>query len=146
MYIVLYSLTPGGRYYNPIPTCFLVPTDCLKIPALDFRNFIVFNSVLGRFLLVSKNLATSRIRGFHLLVFIVFFQSCTEINSSITGRVQASEPQSSVVKASLALLYSFFWARICKRLWSPGIESKEWIPPAYVAGLAGTKTLFLLGS
>ncbi len=24
------------------------------------------------------------------------------------------------------------WARIFKRLWSPGIESKEWIPPAYV--------------
>ncbi len=22
------------------------------------------------------------------------------------------------------------WARIFKRLWSPGIDSKEWIPPA----------------
>ncbi len=31
-----------------------------------------------------------------------------------------------------------------KRLWSPGIDSKEWIPPAYVAGRAGTITLFLL--
>ncbi len=37
-------------------------------------------------------------------------------------------------------------ARIFKRLWSPGIDSKEWIPPAYVAWLAGTITLFLLGS
>jgi hypothetical protein len=29
------------------------------------------------------------------------------------------------------------WARICKRLWSPGIDSEESIPPAYVAGRAG---------
>ncbi len=38
------------------------------------------------------------------------------------------------------------WARIFKRLWSPGIDSKEWIPPAYVAWRAGMITLFLLGS
>ena len=39
-------------------------------------------------------------------------------------------------------------ARACifKRLWSPGIDSKEWIPPAYVAWRASTTTLFLLGS
>ncbi len=37
-------------------------------------------------------------------------------------------------------------ARIFKRLWSPGIDSKEWIPPAYVAWRAGMITLFLLGS
>ncbi len=30
------------------------------------------------------------------------------------------------------------WARILKRLWSPGIDSKEWIPPAYVAWRAST--------
>jgi hypothetical protein len=30
----------------------------------------------------------------------------------------------------------FLWARICKRLMSPGIDSKESIPPAYVAGRA----------
>jgi hypothetical protein len=38
------------------------------------------------------------------------------------------------------------WARIFKRVWSPGIDSKEWILPAYVALQAGTITLFLLGS
>ncbi len=37
-------------------------------------------------------------------------------------------------------------ARIFKCLWGPGIDSKEWIPPAYVAWRAGTITLFLLGS
>jgi hypothetical protein len=37
-------------------------------------------------------------------------------------------------------------ARIFKCLWGPGIDSKEWIPPAYVAWRAGTLTLFLLGS
>ncbi len=36
------------------------------------------------------------------------------------------------------------WARTFKCLWGPGIDSKEWIPPAYVAWRAGTKTLFLL--
>jgi hypothetical protein len=30
-------------------------------------------------------------------------------------------------------------ARICKRLWSPGIESEKSIPPAYVAWRAGTR-------
>jgi hypothetical protein len=34
-------------------------------------------------------------------------------------------------------------ARILKRLWSSGIDSKEWIPPAYGAWRAGTTTLFL---
>jgi hypothetical protein len=37
-------------------------------------------------------------------------------------------------------------ARIFKGLWSPGIDSKESIPPAYVAWRAGTITLFLLGA
>ncbi len=37
-------------------------------------------------------------------------------------------------------------ARTFKCLWGPGIDSKERIPPAYVAWRAGTKTLFLLGS
>ncbi len=32
-----------------------------------------------------------------------------------------------------------YWARICKRLWSPGINSEESIPPAYVAWRAGAK-------
>ncbi len=36
--------------------------------------------------------------------------------------------------------------RIFNRLWSPGIDSKEWIPPAYVAWRAGAKTLFILGA
>jgi hypothetical protein len=40
----------------------------------------------------------------------------------------------------------FAWARIFKRLWSPGIDSKASIPPVYVAWRAGTITLLLLGS
>jgi hypothetical protein len=38
------------------------------------------------------------------------------------------------------------WPRIFKLLRGPGIDSKESIPPAYVAWRAGTITLFLLGS
>jgi hypothetical protein len=44
-----------------------------------------------------------------------------------------------------ALKYSSS-ASISKRLWSPGIDSKELITPAYVAWRAGMITLFLLGS
>ncbi len=36
------------------------------------------------------------------------------------------------------------WARIRKRLRSPGIDSKESILPAYVACRAGTRTLHML--
>ncbi len=39
-----------------------------------------------------------------------------------------------------------YWARIFKRVWDQGINSQEWIPPAYVAWRAGTITLFFLGS
>ncbi len=35
-------------------------------------------------------------------------------------------------------------ARICKRLRSPGIDSKKSIPPAYVAWRVGTITLFVV--
>ncbi len=35
-------------------------------------------------------------------------------------------------------------ARTFKGLWGPGIDSKEWIPPAYVAWREGTKTLFAI--
>ncbi len=38
------------------------------------------------------------------------------------------------------------WTRIFRRLWSSWIDSKEWIPPAYLVWRAGTITLFLLGS
>jgi hypothetical protein len=37
-------------------------------------------------------------------------------------------------------------ARIFKRLWSPGINSKELIPPAYVAWRACTITSYLVPS
>jgi hypothetical protein len=37
-------------------------------------------------------------------------------------------------------------ARIFKLLVSPGADSKESVPPAYVAWRAGTTTPFLLGS
>jgi hypothetical protein len=44
------------------------------------------------------------------------------------------------------LIVFLIGARIFERLWSPGIDTKELIPPAYVAWRAGTITLFLLGS
>ncbi len=50
-------------------------------------------------------------------------------------------------EAFISGIYSIHnWARIFKRLWSPGIDSKASIPLAYVAWRAGTITLFLLGA
>ncbi len=49
------------------------------------------------------------------------------------------------MRASLALnrnRWFYTWARICKRLRNPGIDSEESIPPAYVA-LAGRYEFFL---
>jgi hypothetical protein len=41
---------------------------------------------------------------------------------------------------------SVYWAGIFKLFWSPGIDSRVSIPPAYVAWRVGTTTLFLPGS
>jgi hypothetical protein len=35
------------------------------------------------------------------------------------------------------IIWTVSRACIFKRLWGPGIDSKEWIPPAYVAWRAG---------
>ncbi len=40
----------AGRYDNPLPTRFLAPTDCLKIPAL----YIIFTAVAGEFLCLNS--------------------------------------------------------------------------------------------
>ncbi len=52
----------------------------------------------------------------------------------------------SRLSVPMATVTTVSWARTFKCLWGPGIDSKEWIPPAYVAWRAGTITLFLLGS
>ncbi len=57
------------------------------------------------------------------------------------------------VKVEVVFKASFVWeiikktrARIFNLLRDPRMDSKEPIPPAYVAWRAGTSTLFLLGS
>ncbi len=35
------------------------------------------------------------------------------------------------------LLQTVLWARICERLWSPGIDSEESISPTYICSLTG---------
>jgi hypothetical protein len=52
----------------------------------------------------------------------------------------------STVRLSLVRLSPAHKARIFKLLRSPGIDFKEFIPPAYVAWRVDTITLFLLGS
>ncbi len=55
-------------------------------------------------------------------------------------------PVDRIAPGSLATVSAWWWhwwpltsrARICKRLRGPGIDSKESIPPAYVARQAGT--------
>ncbi len=60
-----------------------------------------------------------------------------------SGRITASShPKSSLVWQLFQSRYICWcrpsWARICKRLRSPESDSKEFIPPAYVAWLAST--------
>jgi hypothetical protein len=49
-------------------------------------------------------------------------------------------------RVGIGLSYRSARGGIFKLLWSPEIDSKESIPPAYVAWRTGTRTLFLLGS
>ncbi len=66
--------------------------------------------------------------------------------SGINPRDKKKKQRSSLIRQSTRLFLMWHWVRIFKRLWSKGIDSKEWIPPAYVAWRAGTITLFLLCS
>jgi hypothetical protein len=52
--------------------------------------------------------------------------------------VSVYEPRNRFQRIDSASLCGQRWARICKRLWSPGIDSEESISPAYVACRAGT--------
>jgi hypothetical protein len=77
----------------------------------------------------------------------------TEVRKQIFGRVQAvcvleracgvtceahECVSGSFPPTSLPVHSILYGARICKRLWSPGIDSEESISPAYVAWRAST--------
>jgi hypothetical protein len=70
----------------------------------------------------------------------------------LPGNIGLSEKERLAVYATIATVLHTgnitfeVRARIFKRLWSPGIDSKASIPSAYVAWRAGTITLFLLGA
>ncbi len=62
-------------------------------------------------------------------------------SGSISQSHGSEDPESTPkCHGSATLVYR---ARIFKRLWSPGIDSKEWILRAYVAWRAGTITLHI---
>jgi hypothetical protein len=69
-------------------------------------------------------------------------------NITDKGRLNSAEIFKQSVRArnrvGIGLSYRPTRARSFKRFWSLGIDSKYWIPPAYVAWRAGTITLFLL--
>ncbi len=92
--------------------------------------------------------------------FLNFYADSCQLTSQLFSHIFASSqrtpsPQKIVFKNLFHI--SLFWiqalqeecvklgegagARILKRLWSPGIDSKEWILPAYVARRAGTINL-----
>jgi hypothetical protein len=74
------------------------------------------------------------------------------ISVLFSGNIGLSEKERLAVYATIATVLHTgnitfeVRARILKRLWSPGIDSKASIPPAYVAWRAGTINLFLLGA
>ncbi len=61
-----------------------------------------------------------------------FFASGFFTSLSLVSMTQAQAVNVNLGKGEIT------WARICKRLWSPGIDSEESIPPAYAAWRAGT--------
>jgi len=65
--------------------------------------------------------------------------------SKILNKIYYSDGKFSAMGRHLKWSYFnvFHRTRICKRLRSPGIYSKESIPPAYVAGRVCTTTLFV---
>jgi hypothetical protein len=86
------------------------------------------------------------------IVFSIGSLSSTELNRPTKWQLQSKAIWSIVLSDRRCFLaeYAITWrtirARIFKRLWSPGIDSKASIPPSYVAWRAGTITLFLLGA
>ncbi len=67
------------------------------------------------------------------------------------ARVYAQKPRLKIpfknsISVGVGSSDCLYWAGIFKPLWSPGIDAKASIPPAYVAWRAGTITLFLLGA
>ncbi len=62
--------------------------------------------------------------------------------STTTSSINSSLPPVAYTK----VVNNISRGGIFKLLWSPEIDSKESIPPAYVAWRAGTKALSLLGS
>jgi hypothetical protein len=54
-------------------------------------------------------------------------------------RLYSLSPHSCTQFQKSAGATPLYRARICNRLWSPGIDSEKSIPPVYVARRAGTK-------
>ncbi len=65
------------------------------------------------------------------------FQNRSKMRKSTTNLESRLSLGHNITRNS-ALYFLHSWARICKCLRSPGIDSKESIPPAYVAWRAGT--------
>jgi hypothetical protein len=68
---------------------------------------------------------------------VVFVRLLLEPAENLQGGVCSSPPSPP---------HACTRARIFKRSWGQGMDSKSSIPPAYVAWRAGTITLFLLGA
>jgi hypothetical protein len=79
----------------------------------------------------------------------MFFPKITQLNNNVIfGKIYFCTAVSKLA-AYLLQLHACIGdhrARTFKYVWGPGIDAKEWIPPAYVVWRAGTKTLFLLGA
>jgi hypothetical protein len=86
---------------------------------------------------VTSRLGTGKPLTFFYSVYCTFTVQCSQANSEkpLTGLhlLYALSPKESIPPAYVTR------AHICKRLWSPEIDSDGPIPPAYVAWRAGTK-------
>jgi hypothetical protein len=73
-------------------------------------------------------------------------QKTSEIEQTSAAPTSCEAEHKDDKLAGINVHCTLYRAGIFKPLWSPGIDAKASIPPAYVAWRAGTITLFLLGA
>ncbi len=123
---------------------------CYSHPSLSSPGQLIITARANKATFVmGRQRESTRLILFFWLFFISFTLFINSLNQVELWAGQAKHSQDETTKQinRLSHVQTYIYrARIFKRLWSPGIDSKEWIPPAYVAWRAGTITLFLLSS
>ncbi len=127
----------GIKSFSPVAEYFHRARNCKRLwsPGIDFEESIQPAFVAWRAGTPNKVYVPARKAGNRFL-------------GSLKGlQIRALDCMAREFYQELAtpkILASRHWARICKHLWSPGIDSEKSIPPAYVAWRESTKNRVVL--